>query len=248
MATFSGRMLLQSSMLYKRLSGFAKHNTQSYGSLKNGSIATSSLLKRMFSTDQDLEKSSSRIFGGKHSITMIPGDGVGPELCESVKLVFSAAGIPIEWNELAISDIGSYGNKHTLLDMANSLKKTGVAIKGALTTPTSISSQDHLSLNQKMKIELDLFANVVHCKSLPGFKTRHNNIDVIIVREQTEGEYTSLEHETVPGVVEMIKIITKKKSERIAKFAFDYATMHRRKKVTAIHKANIMYVCDFVIQ
>lgn len=201
------------------------------------------MIKRNFSSEEEAGKPSNRI-GGKHILTMIPGDGVGPELCESVKMVFAAAGVPVEWNEIAISDIGSYGSKHSLLDVADSLKKTGVAIKGALTTPTSINSQDILSLNQKMKIELDLFANVVHCKSFAGFKTRHNNIDVIIVREQTEGEYTSLEHETVPGVVEMIKVITRKKSERIAKFAFDYATMHGRKKVTAIHKANIMKLAD----
>ncbi|XP_027040785.1 isocitrate dehydrogenase [NAD] subunit beta, mitochondrial-like isoform X1 [Pocillopora damicornis] len=176
---------------------------------------------------------------GRYMVTLIPGDGVGPELVYSVKRIFSAAGAPVDWDEIPVSDM-SYGSRYTLDDVVQSMKKTGVGLKGALTTPSSISSQDHLSLNQKMKTELDLFANVVHCKSLPGYKTRHTDIDMIIIREQTEGEYTSLEHESVPGVVEMIKVITKKKSERIAKFAFDYATKHKRQKVTAVHKANIM--------
>lgn len=92
----------------------------------------------------------------------------------------------------------------------------------------------------KMRKQLDLFANVVHIHSLSGHKTRHNNLDFIIIREQTEGEYSSLEHESVPGVVECLKIVTKAKSERIAKFAFDFAVKHERKKVTAVHKANIM--------
>lgn len=176
---------------------------------------------------------------GRYMVTLIPGDGVGPELCHSVKRVFSAAGVPVDWDEIPISDM-MYGSRYTLEDVVQSMKKTGVGLKGALTTPSSISSQDHLSLNQKMKTELDLFANVVHCKSIPGYQTRHTDIDMIIIREQTEGEYTSLEHESVPGVVEMIKVITRKKSERIAKFAFDYATKHKRQKVTAVHKANIM--------
>ncbi|RMX48434.1 hypothetical protein pdam_00020454 [Pocillopora damicornis] len=152
---------------------------------------------------------------GRYMVTLIPGDGVGPELVYSVKRIFSAAGAPVDWDEIPVSDM-SYGSRYTLDDVVQSMKKTGVGLKGALTTPSSISSQDHLSLNQKMKTELDLFANVVHCKSLPGYKT------------------------SVPGVVEMIKVITKKKSERIAKFAFDYATKHKRQKVTAVHKANIM--------
>eukprot|EP00112_Aurelia_sp_Birch-Aquarium-sp1_P010582 Seg2254.3 transcript_id=Seg2254.3/GoldUCD/mRNA.D3Y31 product="Isocitrate dehydrogenase" protein_id=Seg2254.3/GoldUCD/D3Y31 len=173
-------------------------------------------------------------------VTVIPGDGVGPELIASVKTVFSSAGVPVDWDEVPISDIGPYGSKFSMEDVKKSMEQTCVGLKGALTTPSSISGQDHLSLNQRMKIELDLFANVVHCKTLPGFKTRHNNVDIIIVREQTEGEYTSLEHESVTGVVEMIKVITRKKSQRIAKFAFDYAMRNDRKKVTAVHKANIM--------
>ena len=89
-------------------------------------------------------------------------------------------------------------------------------------------------------MELDLFANVVLCKSIPGVETRHKDIDIVVIRENTEGEYSGLEHESVPGVVEGLKIVTREKSQRIAKYAFDYATRHGRKRVTAIHKANIM--------
>jgi isocitrate dehydrogenase (NAD+) len=96
------------------------------------------------------------------------------------------------------------------------------------------------SLNRLLRIELDLFANIIYCKSIPGIKTRHDDIDIIIIRENTEGEYSGLEHESVSGVVESLKIITRKKSQQIAKYAFDYAKRHDRKKVTAIHKANIM--------
>lgn len=96
----------------------------------------------------------------------------------------------------------------------------------------------------KLRNELDLYANVVHVKSLPGVKCRHQNIDCVIIREQTEGEYSALEHESVPGVVECLKIVTEAKSKKIAKFAFDYATKHNRKKVTAVHKANIMKLGD----
>lgn len=95
-------------------------------------------------------------------------------------------------------------------------------------------------MNQKIRLKLDLFAHVVKVKSLPGLKLRYNNIDFIVIREQTEGEYSALEHESVPGVVESLKITTREKAHRIAKFAFDYAANHGRKKVTAVHKANIM--------
>lgn len=96
----------------------------------------------------------------------------------------------------------------------------------------------------KLRNELDLYANVVHVVSLPGVKTRHQGIDAVVIREQTEGEYSALEHESVPGVIECLKVVTEKKSMRIAKFAFDYAVKHNRKKVTCIHKANIMKLGD----
>lgn len=126
----------------------------------------------------------------------------------------------------------------------NSIHKNKIALKGILSTPFSSLSGELQSLNMKIRRQLDLFANVVHVKSLNGIPTRHKNLDFITIREQTEGEYSALEHESVPGVIECMKIITEDKSRRIAKFAFDYATKHGRKKVTAVHKANIMKLSD----
>lgn len=115
-----------------------------------------------------------------------------------------------------------------------------VGLKGVITTPAISEGGELESMNQKIRLKLDLYAHVVRVKSMPGLKLRYNNIDFIVIREQTEGEYSALEHESVPGVVESLKITTREKTKRIAKFAFDYATNHGRKKVTAVHKANIM--------
>ena len=125
-----------------------------------------------------------------------------------------------------------------------SLRKNGVAIKGVINVPEVARSGDLLSVNQEFRNKLDLYANVVKVKSLPGVKSRHQDLDFVVIREQTEGEYSALEHESVPGVVECLKVVTAEKSRRIAKFAFDYATRHGRKKVTAVHKANIMKLGD----
>jgi isocitrate dehydrogenase (NAD+) len=122
----------------------------------------------------------------------------------------------------------------------NSFKRNRVGLKGVITTPAISEGGDLESMNQKIRLQLDLFAHVVRIKSLPGLKLKYSNIDFIVIREQTEGEYSALEHESVPGVVESLKITTRDKARRIAKFAFDYATNHGRKKVTAVHKANIM--------
>lgn len=113
-----------------------------------------------------------------------------------------------------------------------------------MATPDFSRTGELQTLNMKLRNELDLYANVVHVRSLPGVNSRHKNIDCVIIREQTEGEYSALEHECVPGVVECLKIITRNKSKRIAKFAFDYATKNQRKKVTCVHKANIMKLGD----
>jgi isocitrate dehydrogenase (NAD+) len=131
-----------------------------------------------------------------------------------------------------------------LEDVAKSIDNNGICLKGILATPGYSRSGELASLNIKPRRALYLYANVVHVKSLPGVKCRHQNVDAAVIREQTEGEYSSLEHESVKGVVECLKIVTKAKSERIAKFAFDYATRNNCKKVTAVHKANIMKLGD----
>jgi len=175
--------------------------------------------------------------------TLIPGDGVGPELVATVVEVFKATGVPVDFEIHFLSEV--HAALSTPLDtVVDSIRKNGVCLKGVLTTPEYGEDGDLQSLNMKMRKSLDLYANVVKVKSIPGITTRHNNVDLIIIREQIEGEYSSLEHESVPGVVECLKVITAKESLRIAKFAFDYATKHGRKKVTAVHKANIMKLGD----
>lgn len=127
------------------------------------------------------------------------------------------------------------------VEVIDSIKKNKVCLKGGLRTPVGGGVS---SLNVQMRKELDLYASIVRCFTFPGLPTRHDNVDIVVIRENTEGEYAGLEHEVVPGVVESLKVITKYCSERIAKFAFEYANVNKRKKVTAVHKANIMKLAD----
>ncbi|CAK8688706.1 unnamed protein product [Clavelina lepadiformis] len=180
----------------------------------------------------------------KFRVTMIPGDGIGPELMNSVKQIFNAADVPIHFEEFWISEVQDRCSDEKIEEMIASVTRNKVAIKGILTTPTWFDLGELQSVNMQIRKKLDLYANVVRVRSLPGIKTRHGELDIVVIREQTEGEYSALEHESVPGVIESLKIITRAKSERIAKFAFDYAMKHNRQKVTAIHKANIMKLAD----
>ncbi|XP_071946955.1 isocitrate dehydrogenase [NAD] subunit beta, mitochondrial-like [Antedon mediterranea] len=178
---------------------------------------------------------------GRRTVTLIPGDGVGPELMQAVKEVFKQIGAPVDFEEYHLSEVQSHGA--TLNEVVESLRQNHVCLKGIIHTPAG-GPGELQTLNMKLRRELDVFANVVKCKSLPGIKNRHSNLDVVVIREQIEGEYSALEHESVPGVIECLKVITRENSKRIAKFAFDYATKHDRKKVTAVHKANIMKLAD----
>lgn len=171
---------------------------------------------------------------------MLPGGGIGPELMGYVKEIFKYAGVPVDFEIIDI-DPASEGNED--LEYAiTSIRRNGVGIKGNIET----KSEDIgiISRNVAIRNELDLFINVVHCKSYPSIPSRHQDIDIIILRQNTEGEYAMLEHESVKGVVESMKIITRENSERIARYAFEYARNHNRKKVTTIHKANIMKLTD----
>ncbi|XP_052787914.1 isocitrate dehydrogenase [NAD] subunit beta, mitochondrial-like [Mya arenaria] len=180
---------------------------------------------------------------GRHTVTLVPGDGVGPEMMASVQQVFKTAGVPINFEEHFLSEVhrSQSASYETVLE---SFKRNGVGLKGIISSPHTFQGTELQTLNMKLRRDLDLFANVVLVRSLPGYVTRHNNLDFVIIREQTEGEYSALEHECVPGVIESLKIVTAVKSKRIAKFAFDYAMRHNRKKVTAVHKANIMKLAD----
>ena len=180
----------------------------------------------------------------KLSCTLIPGDGVGPELTYAVQDIVRNTGIPIQFEEVFLSDV-YYTRSASIQDVVDSISRNNsVALKGA-TQEGLHGLHEAAGLNMRLRRELDLFANVVHIKSLDGIKTRHKKkLDFVIIRENTEGEYSSLEHELVNGVIECLKITTREKCERIAKYAFDYATKYNRKKVTCVHKANIMKLGD----
>lgn len=169
--------------------------------------------------------------------------GVGPELVYSVQEVFKACNVPVDFETFFLSEVNP-ALSAPLEDVVKSIQKNKVCLKGILASPDFSRTGELQTLNMKLRNELDLYANMVHVQSFQGIDTRHKGLDIVVVREQTEGEYSALEHETVPGVVECLKVITAKKSQRIAKFAFDYAVKHNRKKVTAVHKANIMKLGD----
>jgi len=180
-------------------------------------------------------------YGGVYTVTLIPGDGIGAEITDSVKEVFEHVNAPIEWEQYDVSGLSSAGES-LFKEAMESLKRNKVGLKGILYTP--IDRSGHNSWNVAMRQQLDIYASVVLCKSIRGFPTRHNNVDFAIIRENTEGEYAGLEHQSYPGVVENLKVTTRAKSERIVRFAFDFALKNNRKKVTCVHKANIMKLGD----
>ncbi|TFK55948.1 mitochondrial NAD-dependent isocitrate dehydrogenase subunit 1 precursor [Heliocybe sulcata] len=180
-------------------------------------------------------------YGGVYTVTLIPGDGIGQEITDSVKEIFEYVNAPIEWEQYNVSGVSSAG-EDLFKQALESLRRNRVGLKGILFTP--ISQSGHISWNVAMRQQLDIYASVVLCKSLPGFPTRHNNVDFAIIRENTEGEYSGLEHQSYPGVVESLKVSTRAKAERISRFAFDFALKNNRKNVTCVHKANIMKLGD----
>ncbi len=179
-----------------------------------------------------------------HTITLIPGDGIGPEVTEAVVRILDAAGVAIAW-ERQVAGVQAFERtgKALPIDLLDSIRRNKVALKGPVTTPIA---EGFTSVNVGLRKALDLYANLRPVWNLPGVASRyeHDGIDLVIVRENTEDLYAGLEHEVVPGVVESLKIITERASTRIAHFAFTYARRHGRKRVTAIHKANIMKLGD----
>jgi isocitrate dehydrogenase (NAD+) len=177
-----------------------------------------------------------------HRVTLVPGDGIGPEVVAATVRVLSATGIDFEWETepAGISAIGAEGvplPERTL----DSVRRNRLALKGPTETPVGTG---HRSVNVEMRKRLDLYANLRPVRSLPGVKSRYQDVDLIVVRENTEDLYSGLEHVVVPGVVESLKIITERASTRIARFAFDHARAQGRRRVTAVHKANIMKLSD----
>ncbi|KAJ9554951.1 hypothetical protein OSB04_009565 [Centaurea solstitialis] len=202
--------------------------------------------------------------------TLFPGDGIGPEIASSSKRyqfmslpigflsesypslpigflsesypIFSAADVPIEWEEHFVgTEVDPRTQSFVTWESLESVRRNKVGLKGPMATPIG---KGHRSLNLTLRKELNLFANVRPCYSLPGYKTRYDDVNLITIRENTEGEYSGLEHQVVRGVVESLKIITRQASLRVAEYAFYYAKAHGRERVSAIHKANIMQKTD----
>ena len=177
-----------------------------------------------------------------HRITLIPGDGIGPEVTAAVVQVLDRAGVAIEWErEEAGAAVAQREGKPLPDRVLDSITRNRVALKGPIATPVG---SGFASVNVEVRRSLDLYANLRPVRSLPGVAARFDGVDLIVVRENTEDLYSGLEHQVVPGVVESLKIITARASERIARFAFAYAARHRRRKVSAVHKANIMKLGD----
>src|SRR5258706_11114822 len=178
----------------------------------------------------------------RHKVTLIPGEGIGPEVAAATKRVIDAAGMQIEWEELAArTDSATEAGQLVNQAAIDSVRRNRVALKGC-----TVTAIDGVAPCVKVAVRktLDLYANLRPVKNLPGVRSRFENVDIVLVRENTEDLYSGLEHEVVPGVVESLKIITERASTRIAKFAFEYARKNGRKKIHAIHKANIMKLSD----
>lgn len=177
-----------------------------------------------------------------HKVTLIPGDGIGPEVTNAVVRILEATGVKFEWETFAVGTEAyeKYG-EYIPKDLIASLERTRVGLKGPVTTPVGGGFP---SINVALRKKFELYANFRPIRNLPHIPTRYPDVDLIIIRENTEGLYSGLEHEVVPGVVESLKIMTEKASTRIAKFAFEYARRNQRKKIHAIHKANIMKLSD----
>ncbi len=177
-----------------------------------------------------------------HTITLIPGDGIGPEVSSAVVRIIEATGVDIKWEThyagaQALEKFGSTLPEELL----ESIKRNKVALKGPITTPVG---KGFTSVNVGLRKALDLYANLRPVRALPNVPARYPELDLVVVRENTEDLYAGIEHVVVPGVVESIKIITEKASTRIARYAFEFARREGRKKVTAVHKANIMKLSD----
>jgi isocitrate dehydrogenase (NAD+) len=177
-----------------------------------------------------------------HKVTLLPGDGIGPEVTSAVVAIVEAAGVEIEWERYVVgAEAIALAGDPLPKEVLDSIRENKVALKGPVTTPVGTG---FMSINVRLRKLLDLYANLRPVQSLPNIVTPFKDVDIIVVRENTEGLYSGIEHEVVPGVMESLKIITEKASRRIAKFAFEYARTHGRKRVTAVHKANIMKLTD----
>jgi len=177
-----------------------------------------------------------------HAVTLIPGDGIGPEVVGAAVRILEATGVKFEWESYAAgAEAYEKYREYIPKDLLLAIERTRVALKGPITTPIGGGFS---SINVELRRHFELYANFRPIRNLPHIPTRYPDVDLIIIRENTEGLYSGIEHEVVPGVVESLKIITEKASTRISRFAFEYARKNKRKRIHAIHKANIMKLSD----
>ncbi|XP_077988886.1 isocitrate dehydrogenase [NAD] subunit alpha, mitochondrial-like [Glandiceps talaboti] len=175
-------------------------------------------------------------------VTLIPGDGIGPEISAAVQQIFEAAEVPVEWEVVDVTPVKGPDGRWTIpLKAVESMNKNLIGLKGPLATPIG---KGHMSMNLALRKTFDLYANVRPCMSIDGYKTPYDDVNLVTIRENTEGEYSGIEHTIVDGVVQSIKLITQNASMRVAQFAFEYARANNRNHVTAVHKANIMRMSD----
>ncbi|KAK9358971.1 hypothetical protein V1504DRAFT_459361 [Lipomyces starkeyi] len=205
--------------------------------LRSVSIKT---LRRNASTEV-AEFKGSKNADGKYTVTMIEGDGIGVEISAAVKDIYAAAKVPIIWEAVDVTPILKDG-KTAIPDVAiDSVKRNLVALKGPLATPIG---KGHVSLNLTLRRTFNLFANLRPCRSVVGYKTPYDNVDTVLIRENTEGEYSGIEHVVVDGVVQSIKLITRPACERVIRYAFQHARATGKPKVLVVHKATIMKMSD----
>ncbi|XP_013889401.1 isocitrate dehydrogenase [NAD] subunit alpha, mitochondrial isoform X2 [Austrofundulus limnaeus] len=187
-------------------------------------------------------RQSGNLIRGIKTVTLFPGDGIGPEISTAVMKIFEAAKAPIKWEERNVTAIQGPGGKWMIPPEAiESMHKNKIGLKGPLKTPIAAG---HSSMNLLLRKTFDLFANVRPCVSIEGYRTPYTDVNLVTIRENTEGEYSGIEHVIVDGVVQSIKLITEQASQRIAEYAFEYAKTNQRSCVTAVHKANIMRMSD----
>ncbi|QPG74956.1 NAD-dependent isocitrate dehydrogenase [Brettanomyces nanus] len=178
---------------------------------------------------------------GKYSVTLVPGDGIGPEISKAVEEIYGAADVPVDFESVDVTPSLINGITTIPKPAVDSIYKNTVALKGPLATPIG---KGHQSLNLTLRRTFGLFANVRPCRSVEGYETPYKDVDTVLIRENTEGEYSGIEHIIVPGVVQSIKLITKKASTRVIQYAFEFAKTSGRPKVLVVHKASIMKMSD----
>ncbi|KAK4103571.1 hypothetical protein N658DRAFT_421166 [Parathielavia hyrcaniae] len=215
---------------------------QCWRAAPRAAVSFSFSIQRQYSSQDKVAKfNGQKDAQGRYTVSLIEGDGIGPEIAVAVKDIFAAAKTPIAWEPINVDPILKNG-KTAIPDAAiESIRKNKIALKGPLATPIG---KGHVSLNLTLRRTFNLFANLRPCRSVAGYKTPYDNVDTVLIRENTEGEYSGIEHVVVDGVVQSIKLITREASERVLRFAFQHARSIGRKKVRVVHKATIMKMSD----